>query len=350
MPKSSREKFEAYSETHHAPKPPEDADKGPSVSDINRDPKLSGLFAEYLQNTGDDEDKELAQRMLERKMEDGDLETLQARKDAFLEKKKRIDETLEKLSPEYLIKLADHSEDLKNLIKEIKPAEMKTILAAHLEKLAMQNEDHYLELVDKMEQVEKLEEEGIKRYEKLEELAAIYHIPAGALEKVMREKDEAKRHEALGQLARQGIVSGELPFWRRPGTKNQKARERADEILESDELDELNIFSKEVQLEMNDIAAAIYGVLKGVPEIWDQAQKVIAGEKVEEAVGKQEEKMTLAEAQRLMAEYRKARETEEYKKMPNDDQRRKKFQESKPSLFKKVGGWYHFFNGLFSNM
>ena len=351
MEESYHQKYKEFSQAQRGVKKAEDPpdEEKPSFADMMSNPKDNALFPEYLEHHGA---KDIAERLLKNEPTDQDIEKLAGLQENYLKKKEEIQQTLEKISPEFLNDAAEGSPEFSRIITLAGAENVKQVIAAYLEQIGIRDEARYNEMCAKIRALEAVEEKWQKQYKKMESLAEQYGLKGEQFDEIVRIKKSDERVEALSELIKENLHIMELGWGKK---KQARIQERAETILKDGGITELRREARQIDQAIKDVGDSLFAVYKDIPEIHKAVNLVISGQSVSEAIGKQEEKMGLAEGQRAVKnaqqEFDTFKKTDEGKKLISDpDKLKEEFVKQQGVSFKKKGGMYNTFMGVYKTV
>lgn len=174
---------------------------GHTLAEILQDKKRSHLFGQLLEKSGHDD---IAQRMAENNLNEGDIHILEEQRKHFSEKILQAKEIEKFLTKEQVISLARGNPDFEKIVNLVGPEKAIKVFKGKLEDLAITDPDRLEWILAGSQNIDSYKKNG--EYKKLEEevqkMCEKHKINSSEYMDALTIEDVGERNEALRKLVR----------------------------------------------------------------------------------------------------------------------------------------------------
>ncbi len=259
---------------------PHAAENGETLSDILSDKEKSAFFGIYAEELGQ---KDLMQRLVEKKLETSDMGKLMGIRIQFIEKMHAAEAVGEFITPERLADLGQRDSDFQELMNIVGSKKSSETIKRTLKRIALLDENQFASLQERVEMLRSFENGEIKILnDHVEGICQKEGVSAEKYWERMGITDTQKRKEALINLIRKDWGPDLWGTLKRGGdwlTGKRFSREKIDRLVSKEQLEE-------VADEYNKHKQDLLGVLSNTINS-DHLRNTFAGEAINERATEQ---------------------------------------------------------------
>jgi hypothetical protein len=285
--KKEQERIEKAEREKLLGRPEEEAPEPMTVAEIMGDNEKSSLFGKMLERDGDPTDKDVVDRLINKKLQDGDVEVLQKYGAAFEKKWRRVEGVNEELTPELIKEVASQSPDFKKILGVIDSDRATAMFKDRMADLAFTDPALFDKIYKSVDNLTILKKGGVSSNDKyIEKMCKDNNIDEGLFSKALAIKDDVEREDAIREIVRSSWGKG---FFGGAGRFFDVISFGA---ISSDQVEKMSRSKgvidgllAELDVRKKKIGNVLASTVKGSPDMLNSLSKAVMGEstKVEQA-------------------------------------------------------------------
>lgn len=187
---------------------------GFTLTEIMKDSPKSQLFGELLRVNGEEE---LAQRLAEGNLEEGDISSFEEQRILFTKKMLQVEEVEGILTQEQVIELARRHPDFQNIVNLVGPEKAAKVIKAQLKEMSINDPDRFQPIADSLRAIKEFQDGKYKTLNiRVLNYCKNHDIDPRKLTDILAIENEEDRERALQDLV--GYKTDGLKWW--SGAKN----------------------------------------------------------------------------------------------------------------------------------
>ncbi len=180
-----------------------------TIKKILADKESSALFGKMIEESGGPEGKDMAVRLVDGKLEEGDVDSLEKYRASFEEKMHVVENLNEELTPELLDELGLQSPEFKKILNTLDSKTTSKMIKDRMAELAVSEPEHFDKISKKIEKLQDFKDGEFKVLdESVKKICEENNIDADDYLKALAINDPKKQEETLRNLVRDSWGEG----------------------------------------------------------------------------------------------------------------------------------------------